>query len=638
MKRISLSLLVILLAFPVLAGGPKEAKLVKKNKNKIEGQYIVVFEDRLSDDDVDTRSDEIVRNARGKKNHVYKNALKGFSAEMTEKEAMKIAARADVAYVEEDGLVTADATQSPATWGLDRIDQQNLPLSNSYTYNFTASGVKAYIIDTGILTTHTQFGGRAIHGRDAVNNDNDATDCNGHGTHVAGTVGGSTYGVAKSVTLVAVRVLDCSGNGTDSGVIAGIDWVTADHQAGAPAVANMSLGGGVSQALDDAVNRAINDGVTMAVAAGNGDQFGNPLNACNGSPSRVPAAITVGATTSTDARSSFSNYGTCLDLFAPGSSITSSWYTSTTATNTISGTSMATPHVTGVAALYLSQNGNQSPATVRNAIVAAATPNKVTNPMTGSPNLLLYSLFGGGGTPAPSISSFSPTSGGVGTSVTISGANFTGASAVSFNNQGASFTVNSSSSITANVPNCSSTGNVRVTTAGGTAVSSGTFTVTGCGGGAQQLFGNAGFESGATVWTQTSGVIDSSTGRPARTGSWKAWLDGYGATHTDYIYQTVTIPSGSTSATLSFYVRIDTAETTTTTQYDKLQVQVSNNGGSTYTTLATYSNLNANSTYTLKSFNLNAYIGQTIRVRFYGTEDSSLQTSFVIDDTALNVQ
>jgi len=636
MKRILLTLLAILIALPVLAGGPKEPKLLKA-KNKNPGNYIVVFEDRV-DGDVDALAADLVKMGRGRLKHAYKHSIKGFAAELSESEAMKIAADPRVKYVEEDGIVSIDATQTGATWGLDRIDQRDLPLSTTYTYNFTASGVKAYIIDTGILTTHTQFGGRAIHGRDAVNNDNDATDCHGHGTHVAGTVGGSTYGVAKSVTLVAVRVLDCSGNGTDAGVIAGIDWVTADHAAGAPAVANMSLGGGVSQALDDAVNRAINDGVTMAVAAGNGDQFGNPLNACNGSPSRVAAAITVGSTTSTDARSSFSNYGTCLDLFAPGSSITSAWYTSTTATNTISGTSMATPHVTGVAALYLSENGNQSPATVRNAIVANATPNKVTNPMTGSPNLLLYSIWGGGGTPAPTISGFSPTSGGIGTSVTITGTNFTGASSVSFNNQAASFTVNSSTQITATVPNCSSSGQVRVTTAGGTATSSGSFTVTGCGGGSQQLLANPGFESGAVSWTQTSGVIDSSTGRPARTGSWKAWLNGYGTTHTDYVYQTVTIPSTATSATLSFYVRIDTAETTTTVQYDKLQVQVSNNGGASYTTLATYSNLNANSTYVLKSFSLNAYIGQSVRVRLYGTEDSSLQTSFVVDDTALNVQ
>src|SRR6185436_13247489 len=372
--------------------------------------------------------------SRGRKNHTYKNTIKGFSAELSEQEALKIASDPRVRYVEEDGIVTLDATQSNATWGLDRIDQRDLPLSTTYTYNFKASGVKAYIIDTGILTTHTQFGGRAIHGRDAVDNDNDATDCHGHGTHVAGTVGGSTYGVAKNVTLVAVRVLDCAGSGTDAGVIAGIDWATADHQAGQPAVANMSLGGGASQSLDDAVNRAISDGITMAVAAGNDN-----VNACNSSPARVPAAITVGSTTSTDARSSFSNWGTCLDIFAPGSSITSSWYTSTTATNTISGTSMATPHVTGVAALYLSQNGNQSPATVRDALVNNATLNKVTSPGTGSPNRLLYSIFGAPPPPPPP---------------------------------------------------------------GG------------------QLLLNPGFESGNNGnWTQTTGVIDSSTGRPARTGS-----------------------------------------------------------------------------------------------------------------------
>jgi hypothetical protein len=188
------------------------------------------------------------------------------------------------------------------------------------------------------------------------------------------------------------------------------------------------------------------------------------------------------------------------------------------------------------------------------------------------------------------------------------------------------------------VPNCSSTGSISVTTAGGTATSAGAFTVTGCGGTSQQLLGNPGFESGATIWTQTAGVIDSSTGRPARTGSWKAWLCGYGTTHTDYVYQTVTIPSTAASATLSFYVRIDTSETTTSTVYDRFYVQVSTNGGTSYTTLATYSNLNANSTYSLKSFDLSAYRGFSVRVRLYATEDSSLQTSFVVDDTALNVQ
>jgi subtilisin family serine protease len=244
-----------------------------------------------------------------------------------------------------------------------------------------------YIVDTGIRFSHNDFGGRAVTGYDAVDGGS-ADDCNGHGTHVAGTVGGSTYGVAKGVTLVGVRVLNCSGSGTNSGVIAGVNWVASDHQTGAPAVANMSLGGSVSSALDTAVNNAINDGVTFAVAAGNSNR-----NACNYSPARVAAAITVGATTSTDARASYSNYGSCLDLFAPGSSITSAWYTSNTATNTISGTSMATPHVAGVAALYLKGNPGASPATVRDAIVNNATTGKVTKPGTSSPNRLLFTDY-----------------------------------------------------------------------------------------------------------------------------------------------------------------------------------------------------------------------------------------------------
>jgi subtilisin family serine protease len=641
MKRALLSLLVLSLAVPVLAAGPKKAKLLKAD-HPIKDQYVVVLNDRLSEEEVDAAADDLVFKHRGRKGHVYKSALKGFSANLSEKEALALAADPRVQYVEEDGVVTASATQTGATWGLDRIDQRDLPLNSTYVYNATGAGVKAYIIDTGINTAHVDFGGRAINGHDAVDGSLPAADCNGHGTHVAGTVGGTTWGVAKGVTLVAVRVLDCQGSGSNSGVIAGINYVTSNHLAGQPAVANMSLGGGASQAIDDAVNASINDGVTYAIAAGNGDIFGNPQPACNYSPARVANAITVGSTTSTDARSSFSNYGTCVDIFAPGSSITSAWYSSNTATNTISGTSMATPHVAGVAALYLQGNTSASPATVAAALINNSTLNKVTNPLSGSPNRLLYMGFigGGGGTPAPSISSFSPTSGGTGTTVTINGANLTGATAVSFNNQSASFSVVSSSQITASVPNCSSTGLVRVTTAGGTATSSGSFTVTGCGGGTpQQLLLNPGFESGNNgQWTQTAGVIDSSTGRPARSGSWKAWLCGYGSTHTDYVYQTVTIPSTATTATLSFWIRIDSAETTTSIAYDNFRVQISTNGGSTYTTLATYSNLNENASYVQKTFDLSAYRGLSVRVRLYATEDSSLQTSFVVDDTALNVQ
>ena len=636
MKRTLLSLLVLVLALPVLAAGPKKAKLHKKER-PVPDRYIVVLEDRI--EDVEAVADELVSKSRGRKDHVYKKALKGFSANLSEKAALELAEDPRVKYVEEDGLVSITATQSNATWGLDRVDQRDRPLNSTYVYNATGQGVKAYVIDTGINVNHVDFGGRAINGFDAIDNALPAADCNGHGTHVAGTVGGNTWGVAKGVTLVAVRVLDCSGNGTDSGVIAGINWVTSDHQAGQPAVANMSLGGGASQALDDAVNASINDGITYAIAAGNGDIFGNPQNACNYSPARVPNAITVGSTTSTDARSSFSNYGTCLDIFAPGSSITSAWYSSNTATNTISGTSMATPHVAGAIALYLQGNTTASPSAVTAALINNSTLNKVTNPLTGSPNRLLYTGFigGGPGVPLPSISGFTPSSGGVGTSVTITGANFTGATSVTFNNQAATFSVVSSTQITASVPNCSSSGQVRVSTAGGTAVSAGSFSVTGCGGGSGQLLLNPGFESGNNgQWTATSGVVTSSTSRPARTGTWKAWLCGYGTSHTDYAYQSVTIPATANTATLSFWIRIDSAETTTSIAYDTIRVQVSTNGGSTYTTLATYSNLHENSSYVQRTFDLSAYRGATVRVRFYATEDSSLQTSFVVDDTALS--
>jgi subtilisin family serine protease len=349
----------------------------------LSGSYIVVLkaDQAVAAPAVRSRLDTLATRYAATVRHRYSSAVQGFSATMTAQQARRLAANPAVAFVEQDSVVHVDATQSGATWGLDRVDQRNLPLSGSYTYNTAASNVTAYVIDTGIMTSHGEFGGRAAVSYDAMGGN--GQDCNGHGTHVAGTIGGSTYGLAKGVRLRAVRVLDCNGSGSNSGVIAGVDWVTSNHAANS--VANMSLGGGVSSALDSAVSRSISSGVTYALAAGNSN-----ANACNSSPARVGAAITVGATTSSDARASYSNYGSCLDIFAPGSNITSAW--SSGGTNTISGTSMASPHVAGAAALYLGLHPGSSPATVRNALVNSATANVVGGAGTGSPNRLLYTL------------------------------------------------------------------------------------------------------------------------------------------------------------------------------------------------------------------------------------------------------
>jgi subtilisin family serine protease len=314
---------------------------------------------------------------------VYGHALPGFAVAASPKAIERLLKDPRVDFVEEDGYVELSATQSNATWGLDRVDQRDLPLNGSYIYNYTASGVRAYVIDSGILASHTDFGGRVLAGATAINDGRGSSDCNGHGTHVAGTIGGATWGVAKAVRLVPVRVFGCTGGSSNSTIIAGIDWVRANHVK--PAVANMSLGGPAASTIDTATNNLINAGVTVVVAAGNDN-----ANACNYSPARVGNAITVGSTTSSDYRSSFSNYGSCVNIFAPGSSIRSAWYTSTTATNTISGTSMASPHVAGAAALYLAQYPSASPSTVRSAIYNKATTGRLYSIGSNSPNRLLY--------------------------------------------------------------------------------------------------------------------------------------------------------------------------------------------------------------------------------------------------------
>jgi len=364
---------------------PAEGKvLAAGSPTAIKDSYIVTLKKGVDFKASSAEGRSLVKEYGGAVNKTFGAALNGYTATLSATEARRLAADPSVATVEQNQTVhVTDTTQSSAPWGLDRSDQTSLPLSGTYTYPDTAgSGVTAYVIDTGVRITHSQISGRAGYGYDAVDGDTSADDGNGHGTHVATTIAGTTYGIAKKAKIVAVRVLDNAGSGTTAGVIAGINWVTANHSG--PSVANMSLGGGASSTLDTAVSNSIASGVTYAVAAGN-----SSADASSYSPARVAAAITVGATTSTDAKASYSNYGSILDIFAPGSSITAGWNTSDTATSTISGTSMATPHVAGAAAVYLANHTSATPAQVATALVNGATTGKVTSAGTGSPNRLL---------------------------------------------------------------------------------------------------------------------------------------------------------------------------------------------------------------------------------------------------------
>ncbi|MER7496650.1 S8 family peptidase [Streptomyces pharetrae] len=372
-----------LTALPAQAAPAEGTVLAAGSPTAIKDSYIVTLKRGAGFKAASGQGKDLIEEYGGSVRKTFGSALNGYTATLSATEAKRLAADPAVAAVEQNQRVSIDATQSNAPWGLDRIDQTSLPLSGTYTYPDSAgTGVTAYVIDTGVRITHSQLTGRAVNGYDAVDGDTTAQDGNGHGTHVATTIAGSTYGVAKKAKIVAVRVLNNSGSGTTAGVIAGIDWVTKNHSG--PSVANMSLGGGVSTTLDTAVRNSIASGVTYAVAAGNSN-----ANASSFSPARVAEAITVGATTSTDARASYSNYGSALDIFAPGSSITAGWHTSDTATNTISGTSMATPHVAGAAAVYLAGHPSATPAQVASALTAGATTGKVTSPGSGSPNRLL---------------------------------------------------------------------------------------------------------------------------------------------------------------------------------------------------------------------------------------------------------
>ncbi|HCT79721.1 MAG TPA: serine protease [Micromonosporaceae bacterium] len=365
---------------PLAANAAPDGQILAVQGESVPGEFIVVFKNGLNTGLATKHGATLGRTF---------HSVRALSFRGSDAAARKIAGDTSVLFVQRNMIHRIKASQSPATWGIDRIDQRNLPLNNTYNYTRTGAGVRAYIIDTGVRFSHNEFGGRAVSGFDAIDGGS-ADDGNGHGTHVAGTVGGTTYGVAKNVTLVGVRVLNNEGSGTTEQVVAGIDWVTADHDPGEPAVANMSLGGSADAVLDAAVQRSINDGVSYAIAAGNGFLGLFALDACTQSPARVAAAITVSITNNTDTKPSWGNRGTCVDIFAPGFNITSAWLTSNTATNTISGTSMSTPHVVGAIALYLQSNPGATPAQVHSAIVSNATTGVVKSPGSGSPNRLLY--------------------------------------------------------------------------------------------------------------------------------------------------------------------------------------------------------------------------------------------------------
>ncbi|MFV2116543.1 S8 family peptidase [Micromonospora sp. LOL_025] len=634
--------LVMALAGTIGVGGPAQAEpsgtiRYADGPNAVPDRYIVTLKPAaLTAAAVDTRARELTGRFGGRTRHVYDSALAGFSVSMSAGQAERLAADPSVASVEQVQRIRVQDTQNnPPNWGDDRIDQRNLPLNQTFTYPAApGQGVTVYVLDTGINASHTEFTGRVRQGTDMVDNDSTPQDCHGHGTHVAGTAVGTTYGVAKKAGVVAVRVLNCQGSGTNDDLIAGINWVRANAQK--PAVVNYSIGCGsrcASQAMDSAVTSLINSGVQFVQAAGNSSD-----DACFYSPQAVAAAITVGNSTGSDGRNSSSNYGSCLDIFAPGTSIVSASHTSNNGSATMTGTSMASPHTAGAAALYLGTNPGATPAQVRTALVGNGTTGKITNPGSGSPNVLLYTGFiaGDPGPGNPTVTDPGDRSSAVGQAVDVQMQGSGGTAPYTWSASGlpAGLTIGASSGRITGSASTAGTSTVTVTltdAAGRTATATFTWTVTSGGDDCTpaQLVGNPGFEAGTSPWTATANVIGTWSQYPARSGSRNAWLNGGGRVQTDNIAQPVTIPAGCGSATLRFWIRITTAEYENAI-YDRLTVSL---GG---TTLASYSNLDRTSGYVEKVINVGRFAGQTATLTFHGVEDWSYQTSFVIDDVTIS--